>query len=250
MSSKILTAALLLLVSGMAAAGPELPPAYQGQDAEHWFEVVSGTPDAGLATLDGQRFSFVVDLDNSPSFSLDFDAATGRLAMLYRMAFNNVAEGWSWQALANPESTDYYRFKFLPLASTQEEKSPPVSVELYPGMRREVKNLWRYDYFLAFENLYDFYPRQVDDDAGFGASVTLPADEARALLDGKHLRMLVLCRLQPPYHAESNTFWKADFADPVDFTLRKRYLVGELLEVWFYDYSSGKVLAKLARPAK
>lgn len=246
MSSKIL-AALLFLASGMAAAGgPELPASYQGQDAEHWFKVVSGMQAAGLGALDEQRFSFVVDLDNSPSFSLDYDAASGRFTMLYRMAFNNVAEGWSWEALANPESADYYRFKFLPLLSTQEEKSAPVTVELYPGMKREVKNLWRYDYFLAFENLYDFYPRKADDDAGFGAAVSLSADQARALTEGGNVRMLARFRLKPPYHSESNTFWKADFADPVDFTLRKRYLVGELLEVWFYDHASGKVLARLA----
>lgn len=245
MSSKIFAAVLLLLASGMAAAAPELPASYQGQDAEHWFKTVSGMQAGGMSVLDEQRFSFVVDLDNSPSFSTDFDAASGRFSMLYRMAFNNVAEGWSWDALANPESADYYRFKFLPLLSTQEEKAAPVTMELYPGMQREVKNLWRYDYFLAFENLYDFYPRKVDDDAGFGASVALSADVAKALAEGKNVRMLVKFRLKPPYHAESNTFWKADFADPVDFTLRKRYLVGELLEVWFYDYASGTVLAKL-----
>jgi hypothetical protein len=35
------------------------------------------------------------------------------------------------------------------------------------GTTQQMKVSWRYDYFLAFDNLYDFYPRVVDDDAGF-----------------------------------------------------------------------------------
>ncbi|MHB1291562.1 MAG: hypothetical protein ACYCY5_05150 [Sulfuricella sp.] len=100
---------------------------------------------------------------------------------------------------------------------------------------------------LAFDNLYDFYERKVDDDAGFGADVVMKAEDARQLVDGKTVRMLALCRLKPPYHTESNTFWKATFVEPVDYTLRKRYLVGDLLEVWFYDSASGKVLSKAKR---
>ncbi|MBZ0094059.1 MAG: hypothetical protein K8H75_01590, partial [Sulfuricella sp.] len=81
----------------------------------------------------------------------------------------------------------------------------------------------------------------------FDAAVVMQAEEAKRLTEGKTVRMLALCRLKPPYHTESNTFWKATFADPVDYTLRKRYLVGNLLEVWFYDSASGKVLAKARR---
>jgi hypothetical protein len=110
-----------------------------------------------------------------------------------------------------------------------------------------VSNLWRYEYFLAFDNIYDFYERKVDDDAGFGAAILMKAEEARQMVDGKTIRALALCRLKPPLHTESNTYWKATLATPVDYTLRKRYLVGDLLEVWFYDSASGKVLAKLKR---
>ena len=53
--------------------------------------------------------------------------------------------------------------------------------------------------------------------------------------------MLAVFRLKAPYHSESNTFWKADFADPVDYTLRKRYLVGQLEEIRFVDGETGQV---------
>ena len=234
---KVIAAALLLASCG-ALAEPELPASYAGQDAEHWFQVVSGLSGGGLAALDGQRFTFAVDLENSPGFSLDYDAKAGKATLLYRMAFNNVAEGWSWDTLADPESADYYRYKFLPLKTVFEEKTPPV------GAKRGVKSLWRYDYFVAFDNLYDFYPQQANDDAGFRAVIKL---ESAALAENGRLGMLAVCRLKPPYHSESDTFWKADLADPVDYTLRKRYLMVELHEIWYFDTVSGKVLARLER---
>ncbi len=233
---KIFLTLLLSLFSCLACGDSSLPGGNTGQDIEEWFNTISRMAPAQLAEQDGRRFSFAVDLDNSPGFSMDFDAGNGTLALLYRMAFNNVAEGWSWEPLANPDNSDYYRAKFLPLKSTRKEMAAPVEVEIYPGKKLEVRNEWRYDYFLAFENLYDFYPRTVDDDAGFGARVKAPGLPAQ-----KHLKMLAVFRLKAPYHSESNTFWKADFADPVDLTLRKRYLIGQLEEIRFVDGETGQV---------
>ncbi|MBZ0106032.1 MAG: hypothetical protein K8H84_10430 [Sulfuricella denitrificans] len=230
---------IFCLFSGLAWGDAALPGGNSGQDVEEWFHTISHLAAGHLAELDGRTFSFAVDLENSPGFSMDFDAQNGTLALLYRMAFNNVAEGWSWEPQANPESQDYYRAKFLPLKSVQQEKAGPVDVEIYPGQSAKVSNVWRYDYFLAFENLYDYYPRKVDDDAGFGARI-----EATGMPERDRLKMLAVFRLKSPYHAESNTFWKADFADPVDFTLRKRYLIGHLEEIRFVDGVTGQVYAR------
>ncbi len=227
---------LLGLSCGLACADSSLPGGDSGQDIEEWFRTASHMAPADLAKLDGQLFSFAVDLDNSPGFSMDYEASSGTLTLLYRMAFNNITEGWSWEPQANPASADYYRVKFLPLKSTRQEKAAPLEMELYPGKRVEVRNQWRYDYFLAFENLYDFYPRSADDNAGFGATVKAAALPAR-----EHLKLLAIFRLKSPWHAESNTFWKADFANPVDFTLRKRYLFGQLEEIRFVDSETGNI---------
>lgn len=244
-----LAAATLLFLSGHAAASfdgaaQSLPASYVGDDAKKWYGALAGSSPVDASVRDGV-FAFAVDLDAGPNFSQEYDATNGRLTLLYNMVFNQIAEGWNWDERADPDQRDYYRFKFLPLGFETASRRAPEVIELYPGKTVEVKNLWRYDYFFAFENLYDFYPRKVDDDAGFGASVPMPAEEAKRLMADKSIRMLALCRLKPPYHSESNTFWKATFAEPVDFTLRKRYLMGELLEVWFYDSVSGKVLAKI-----
>jgi len=246
---KFLAAAIFLFVSGHAAAHFDtavqaLPAGYAGDDIKKRYgEISTSAPLA--ASIKDEVFAFVVDLDAGPNFFQEYDVVSGKLELRYHMAFNQIAEGWSWDELANPDQRDYYHFKFLPLDFEIASMHAPEVVELYPGKTVEVKNRWRYEYFLAFENLYDFYERKVDDEAGFGAAIAMKAEEAKRLTEGKSLRMLALCRLKLPYHTESNTFWKATFAEPVDYTLRKRYLVGDLLEVWFYDSASGKVLAKV-----
>ena len=244
-----LATALLLCLSGQAAASFDLsvqalPAGYAGDDIKQWYGAFAGPSSVKASARDGV-FAFAVDLDAGPNFTQEYDAASGKLSLLYNMVFNQIAEGWSWDPQAAPEQRDYYRSKFLPLGFETASKRAPETLELYPGKTVEVKNLWRYEYFFAFDNLYDFYARKVDDDAGFGAVVPMPAGEAQRLVEGKSIRMLALCRLKAPWHTESNTFWKATFAEPVDYTLRKRYLVGELLEVWFYDGASGKVLVKV-----
>jgi len=54
----------------------------------------------------------------------------------------------------------------------------------------------------------------------------------------------VRARLAANCLSDSTTFWKATSARPVDFTLKKRYFVGKLDEVWFHDAKSGKTLAR------
>jgi hypothetical protein len=105
------------------------------------------------------------------------------------------------------------------------------------GTPQRMKVSWRYDYFLAFENLYDFYARRVDDDAGFSAD--LPAGLAT------HLGLRARARLIEPVIGESTTFWKATHAQPTDFTLKKRYLVGVLDEVDFIDTANGRVVCRI-----
>lgn len=246
---KFLAAVMFLFLSGHASAHFDsdvqaLPVGYAGDDIRKWYGEISAST-LVAANIKDQMFAFVVDLDAGPNFSQAYDAASSQLVLRYNMVFNQIAEGWSWDERADPDQRDYYRSKFLPLGFETASRHAPEVVELYPGKTVEVKNRWRYEYFLAFDNLYNFYERKVDDDAGFDAAVVMKAEEAKRLTEGKTVRMLVLCRLKLPYHTESNTFWKATFAEPVDYTLRKRYLVGDLLEVWFYDSASGQVLAKV-----
>ncbi|MGE5469376.1 MAG: hypothetical protein ACM3X0_01125 [Bacteroidota bacterium] len=175
-----------------------------------------------------------VDIDLTTGFALNTDQALAANELTYPMAFNNIAEGWSWQPAATPDTEDYYRYKFLPLASEQEERGEYLAEDQI-GEPQVMKVRWRYDYFLAFDNLYDFYPRNSADNAGFTAHLAQAPRQPPA--------MRALACLQAPMTSESTTFWKATHGQPVDFTLKKRYLIAKLQELEFVDRASGQILA-------
>ena len=202
--------------------------------AERQYVAIAKLPADGIKAKVGKVVE--VDVDISTAGSLELTEAGERIDVLYRMSFNQLAEGWSWQPLADPAVDDYYRFKFLPLQSVAEERGE-YQHEDKIGTPQQMKVSWRYDYFLAFENLYDFYPRKVDDDSGFSAN--LPAALAG------HVGLRAKARLIEPVISESTTFWKATYGKPTDFTLKKRYLVGKLEEVDFVDTVSGEVLCRI-----
>ncbi len=223
-------------VISAAAAAAFFTQALAVEPADRQFEALARLPEASLKALRGQEIEVDVDLEAGSGFTVD---VTGeRAAVRYRMAFNQVAEGWSWQPLADAAVDDYYRFKFLPLQSVADERGS-YEHEDKIGVPQQMKVSWRYDYFLAFENLYDFYPRRVDDDAGFVAD--LPAGVVG------HLGMRATARLGAPVISESTTFWKATHGKPTDFTLKKRYLVGTLESVSFVDLKGGNVLCTITR---
>lgn len=165
------------------------------------------------------------------------NASTAARKVLYRMGANHVTEGWNWHPDSAREGDDYYHYKFLPLLSVEEPRGSYRSEDKI-GTPQEFTVLWRYDYFFAFDNLYDFFPRRVDDDAGFMAELSsdVPADQ---------LGMAVEVRLAAPCISESTTFWKATHARPVDFTLKKRYLLGQVEAVVFFDRRTRWVVGRM-----
>lgn len=237
------------LVPGLFAAlvlntaQAELPGARQalevlGADIEQSYDLAVAKPTDG-------RFAVAVDLADD-NLVLRHDTAAGRLHILYRMNFNQVAEGWSWQPQANPAEADYYRFKFLPLGTREREQGTPYVHEDFPGRPRQVRRVWRYDYFFAFDNPYEFFARPtVEDDAGFAAAIDATPARAAELSKPGRIGMVAWARWVNPRHADSTTFWKATDGKPVDLTLKNRYLIGKLEEVWFVDASDGRPLARL-----
>jgi hypothetical protein len=209
-------------------------PVFAAETAEQQFVAIALSSPEGIKAKAGELLE--VDIDLAASGGLAVESSGERIVVLYRMAFNQIAEGWSWQPLSDPAHDDYYRFKFLPLQSVADERGEYTGEDKI-GTPQQMKVSWRYDYFLAFENLYDFYPRAVDDDAGFSAS--LPVAMAG------RVGMRARARLIAPVISESTTFWKATYGKPTDFTLKKRYLVSRLEEIDFVDAASGAVLCRI-----
>lgn len=237
LGAMVLGAALPVLADGIISREPIEPIEPMGADIEHRYESLA------VAAHAGDRFAVAVDLADDRLTLVREPGGAPRV--LYPMAFNQVAEGWSWQPQADPAREDYYRYKFLPLGVQERQQGQPYVQEDLPGRPREVRPMWRYDYFLAFDNPYDFFPRPtVEDDAGFSAE--LPAD---APLERGRIGMLAWARWVEPGVAESTTFWKATDGNPVDRTLKNRYLIGKLEEVWFVDRADGRVLARLVSPS-
>lgn len=229
-------AALTFQAAQAAPDGADLALSALRADVERVYEAAVAKPADG-------RFSVAVDLAGE-NFAVSPDA--GGLQVLYRMNFNQVAEGWSWQPQANPETADYYRFKFLPLGTLEREQGAPYVQEDMPGKSRQVRRVWRYDYFFAFDNPYDFFDRPtVEDDAGFTAKIPASPEQAAELAKPGRIGMVAWARWVNPRHADSTTFWKATDGKPVDLTLKNRYLIGKLEEVWFVDTADGRLLARL-----
>ena len=221
-------------IFAVAALAACFSPARAADPADRQFEALARLPESGLRAVSGQEIE--VDVDLTGASGLTVDLAGERAEVRYRMAFNQIAEGWSWRPLADPAVDDYYRYKFLPLQSVAVERGEYAHEDKI-GVTQQMKVSWRYDYFLAFDNLYNFYPRAVDDDAGFSAD--LPAGAAA------HLGIRAHAHLIEPVISESTTFWKATYGKPTDFTLKKRYLMGALDEVDFIDTRDGQVLCRI-----
>lgn len=217
-----------------AAVATLVAQAQAAEPADQQFETLAHLPPASLHGMPGGTIEVDIDLATSAGFTLE--PAGERLEARYRMSFNQIAEGWSWQPLADPAVDDYYRYKFLPLQSVSVERGE-YAYEDKIGVVQQMKVSWRYDYFLAFDNLYDFYPRLADDDAGFSADLPVSVSG--------HLGLRARAHLIDPVISESTTFWKATYGKPVDFTLKKRYLMAVLDEIDFIDTSNGEILCRI-----
>lgn len=226
--------------TGRADVADRLPAAV-------WNVDIAARYEAELARHHGLDESFAVAVvPAADEFQLSYDPAAGRLHVRYRMDANQVAEGWSWQPEAKPEQADYYRYKFLPLGVREAQHGASYVHEDLPGRPRQVRPVWRYHYYFAFDNPYDFYARPtVEDGTGFATDMVLPPERARQLMEPGRLRLLAWAHWVPPFHAESSTFWKATDGRPVDVTMKNRYFIGHLDELWLVDGASGDLLARL-----
>jgi hypothetical protein len=232
--SAALVAVLFSPSAVRAAPADALPCAPAVAAARQFAEVRALSPDSHR----GRAVTVEVDLAASADFSY---AADGTLH--YGMAWNDVAEGWSWQPQTRPDEADYYRWKFLPLQSETEEGAAYVQEEMV-GVPQLTRVERRHDYFLAFDNPHAFYARGT---AGFSQPLPV-ADGGRP----EALRLVALARLGEPATAESTTFWKAVHARPVDFTLKKYYLIGTLEALVVCDARRNEELARIvpAAPAQ
>ncbi len=153
----------------------------------------------------------------------------------YSMRYNDVAEGWSWPDASAEKTPEYFLFKYLPLGSETEERGSYLQEDKI-GELQTTQIRWRYDYFLAFPNLADFAIPD-DGEPGFASPDTAVPPQA--------VKLRAYACLTAPVTRESTTFWKATHGNPVDFTLKKRYLIGHLQRIDFFDGRNGQTIATI-----
>jgi hypothetical protein len=238
-----LPAALLLSAIAASAAAADFPAgsacaALGALDPVAGYAQLAKLPVASLAELQGQALTLRVDdpmADRWEAEALPF----GRQRLMYRMGRNDVTEGWNWHPEATLTVEDYYRYKYLPLGQREADVAPP-RVEPDPAYGSfQVAYRRRDAYYFAFDNPYDFYPRN-DEDLGFVAEVPAAAVGA----GGFHL--VVRGRFAAPWRSESSTYWRAIPAQPIDLWLKNRYFMGRLETLWFCS-DDGRILARLGK---
>lgn len=241
MSTRLFCSSLALALMAAAATAGDLPL----REAPAEYLRRAALPATQRCAQDAPLL-LAVDLKSEASqLDVSYDAASARLHILYRMNYNQLTEGWNWHPESAAAGGDYYTFKYLPLGTVPEERGR-YRAEDKIGTPQEFAVRWRYDYFFAFDNPDDFYARDAGDDAGFRATVEVAAADAARLMQGD-LRMHLEARLDTHCLSDSTTFWKATSARPEDFTLKKRYLIGQLVAVSFFDAASDRLLARLTR---
>jgi TonB family protein len=73
---------------------------------------------------------------------------------------------------------------------------------------------------------------------------SLKLDASAAKRAKENLRALFICKLVPPFTSSGTGYKQATLDSPVEQTRNYHYLTVELMEVWFYDITTGQVFAK------
>lgn len=234
--------ALVLLLAVPALAGAADFPAGSAcallgaGDIVAEYRRLAELPTAALAGLAGQ--GFILRVDDPAEDRRDIERLPdGRVRLVYRMGRNDVTEGWNWHPEADPQREDYYRYKYLPLGQRETETAPP-RVEPDPAYGDFKVTYRRRDaYYFAFDNPYDFYPRN-DADDGFAVTLSGIAPEP--------FHLVVRGRFVAPWRSESSTYWRAIPAQPVDLWMKNRYFMGRLETLWFCS-DDGHILGRLGK---
>ena len=76
------------------------------------------------------------------------------------------------------------------------------------------------------------------------SDIRLPAEQAKTQKDA--IKVLVICRLVPPFLRSTATHHEPTFQEPTESTFETRSLWVKLLQVWFYDINSGSILSRFS----
>ncbi len=129
------------------------------------------------------------------------------------------------------------------------------------GTKIEIEEVKFREYTVAFENIGEFpvekgslpakqtkdKPETGPDDALRGETIAadFPAAKAEAGQLRLSIRLLLICNLAEPYVTSDIIYKEGTQEKPGEYLAQHEYLHVRLLELWFYDASTGKVFMKI-----
>jgi hypothetical protein len=110
------------------------------------------------------------------------------------------------------------------------------------GAKVEFEELKFREYFVTFANFKEFPVEKSESESIIGKIHVLPADAAQLK---ESIAVLLVCTLVDPYIASDSVQQKPTPDKPRDYFAQYYYLDVHLLELWFYDFNTGKILLKM-----
>jgi hypothetical protein len=110
------------------------------------------------------------------------------------------------------------------------------------GAKVEFEELKFREYFVTFANFKEFPVEKSQSESIIGKIHVMPADAAQLK---ESIAVLLVCTLVDPYIASESVQQKPTPEKPRDYFAQYYYLDVHLLELWFYDFNTGKVLLKM-----
>lgn len=222
-----------------------LAPRYRGHDAEAMFTRLSAVAKKGEfeTTSEYQRrlegllssrtigtltyrstYAFLVD-DLDLTTSYDADAGTLTLSIDVKH-YADEESGTNWSAFSS--------------RSISTENASYIASNPF-GVKVRVRSGTLEQYEIAFNNRDQLPGFNSEMDPSIILNVALEPKEAQAI--SKNVRVLAICRLVQPFATSETDHHQGTVDNPLDLLVKSHYIHAQLLGLWVYNISSGRVLS-------
>jgi hypothetical protein len=201
----------------------QLPPQYLGCDAELAYTRIKNGKEGSALDLTS-TYAFRFNPEERPYNAHD------KILQVY-CPFSTVLENGKEDGTKRGLSV-----KYQPRVDNKH-----IGTNAY-GAKVEFEELKFREYLVAFTNFKEFPMEKGGGESIMGKVQVPPADAAQL---GESIAVLLVCTLVEPYIASDSVQQKPTPEKPRDYLAQYYYLNVHLLELWFYDFNTGKVLLKM-----
>jgi hypothetical protein len=254
----------------------KLPPQYMGHDPEKLFNILKQqqktskkgefeTTEEFHSRIQKQREAPILgDLTIGSTFIFQIPRTTGTP---YTLGTYNIKAAYDadHKVLEVAALLDtYYLDKKIKYFSSREIYDPKKHYEGTNAFGTQVTvEVHHSKHFKVIINNYQSFPlikyiSKENRDLGLKDSsyaldayvVRLNMDNSSARIAKENLSLLVVCKIIPPFTTEDTFSDKATILSPIESSRKDSYIYTNVLELWFYNISTGEIYAKLRRSSQ